>query len=284
MLLKKIYIYSLFFCATHAAWSASKITVIIPTYNNEQYCIDNIKSVTDQCYDNFNVIVINDKSTDNTLIKLKNYIKEKNLTDIVTLIDNSERKGSLRNIYEIVHSLPDETVVALLDGDDTLGFNEDGSSDTTVLACISNMYADKDVWMTYGQYINSNDKTLGLCCHIPDWVYEGNCFRKFCFVSSHLKTFYAGLFKKINVDDLKYEGEFFKAAGDLAFMFPLLEMSAKGHFRFVEKILYYYNCDNPLSDFRVNRDDQLNAEKEIKSRKPYEPLTELPFLKSKGSL
>ncbi len=71
------------------------------------------------------------------------------------------------------------------------------------------------------------------------------------------------------------------ATGDVAFMMPMLEMSSKGHIRFVEEILYDYNVKNPISDFQQNRKLRARCSWIIRRRKPYEPLKKAVFLKKK---
>ena len=41
------------------------ISIIIPVYNSDQYISDTIVSCIEQTYDNIEIIIINDDSTDN---------------------------------------------------------------------------------------------------------------------------------------------------------------------------------------------------------------------------
>ena len=49
----------------------NKISIIIPTYNRESLVIKSIKSVLNQTYRNFEIIIIDDCSSDNTNNKIK---------------------------------------------------------------------------------------------------------------------------------------------------------------------------------------------------------------------
>ena len=52
-----------------------KISVIIPAYNAEKFLVESLQSVVNQTIDDFEIIVIDDGSTDSTLDILKNYEK-----------------------------------------------------------------------------------------------------------------------------------------------------------------------------------------------------------------
>ena len=51
------------------------VSVVIPVYNSEKYISDCIDSVLAQTYTHFEIIVVNDGSTDSSLEILKSYQK-----------------------------------------------------------------------------------------------------------------------------------------------------------------------------------------------------------------
>lgn len=241
--------------------------VVIPSFNNGQWVSRNFRSALDQEYTNCSFIFINDASTDSTGLLAaqcaRNYPER-----TITIINNTSRCGALENIYRAVHSCSDRSVIVTLDGDDWF-------ASAQVLARLNREYMDTSVWMTYGQYLKWPHNHLGGSHQVPAEVIQDNSFRDHEWCTSHLRTFYAGLFKKIKQDDLIYEGAtFFPAAWDLAFMIPMLEMAGK-HSRFIDEILYIYNLTNPISDHRINVGVTGVCANIIRSKSRYTPLPEL---------
>lgn len=92
-----------------------KISVIISNYNTEKYISKAIQSVLDQTYDNVEIVVVDDCSTDNSIEVIKQYP--------VKLIQNTENVGcgmSRRN--GILEATGD--YLMFLDSDDYFGNNE----------------------------------------------------------------------------------------------------------------------------------------------------------------
>ena len=69
----------------------SKVSVIMPIYNAEKYLSEAIESVLNQTYTDFELLLINDKSTDNSKEICKKYNKKD--SRIVLLENNSESHG-----------------------------------------------------------------------------------------------------------------------------------------------------------------------------------------------
>lgn len=247
---------------TYPVQEQKSFVVLIPSYNNEKWCEKNIESVLEQDYPNYRVIYINDNSKDRTADKVKDFVKESSID--WTFINNSQRKGALQNIYEGVSRCKDHEIVVMLDGDDWFAHNK-------VLTKLNEIYANPNTWITYGQYTSYPFYMTGHCRDFE----KNRSFREQDWVFSHLKTFYASLFKKINKEDLLFDQTFYQMSSDLAFMIPMLEMAGREHIQFIKDILYIYNRSNPINDDKVDRSYQITCEKDIRSKAKYEPLLEL---------
>lgn len=240
------------------------IVVVIPSYNNSQWYRFNLERLFGQNYTNYFVIYIDDCSSDGTHDFVASYIKEAGQSHRVLLIRNEERRGALHNLYHAIHACPDRAIIITLDGDDWLRGND-------VLQLINRTYDDKNVWLTYGQFEEFPRGSLGICHPMPEHVVQTKSYRSQPWFTSHLRSFYAGLFKKVKKEDMMFDGEFFSVTWDQAFLFPMLEMT-DGRIKFIDQILYIYNQANPLNDFKQHLRKQLYCERVIRARKKYEPL------------
>ena len=234
--------------------------ITIPSYNNRAWCVKSLLSALDQDYPNFRIVYSDDCSDDGTVDEIEKIISQHIKGNLVTLVKNTERLYAVHNIYNMVHSCNDDEIIVVLDGDDWL-FNNN------VLKRLDQEY-QKDIWMTYGQYISYHDREIGCSCAIPNDIIEANVFRRYRWCTSHLRTFYAWLYKKINYQDLMYNGKWLQMAGDLAIMFPMLEMSGKRQ-AFISDVLYEYNYTSPINDGKVNRQLQIDMERRIRSMSTY---------------
>lgn len=244
-----------------------KMVVVIPSYNNQEWYYKNLQSVFLQDYENYRVIYIDDHSTDGTPDLVEHLIKQEGKTGKVTLIKNKTRKGALFNTYVALHSCDPDEIVAILDGDDWF-------AKTDVLRIINDVYQDPDVWMTYGQFCYYPGGQIGFAREIPFHIISDNQIRYYDWVTTHLKTFYAGLFHKIAFSDFLCGREFYSAAGDLAYTLPIVEMAGR-HTRFIADVLYVYNVQTPYNDHKMRLSLQRYFTYLIRRKTPYHPLTTL---------
>lgn len=87
------------------------ISVLMPVYNCEKYLRESIESILNQTYDDFEFIIVNDGSTDNSIEIIKAYHDDR----IVFI--NQQHKGL---IYSLNHGLQKAkaSYIARMDGDD----------------------------------------------------------------------------------------------------------------------------------------------------------------------
>ncbi|MGA9530563.1 MAG: glycosyltransferase [Candidatus Babeliales bacterium] len=256
----------LFFCGVLGmhSYEDKKFVVIIPSYNNSEWVSRNLSSVFSQTYTNYRVIYIDDASTDDTIDHVEQMISQSGKEEQCTLIKNNKRRRALFNHYQAVHLCSDDEIVINLDGDDWLAHEH-------VLSQLNTLYQDPNVWLTYGQYIKLPDKSIGQSRALPELLVCSHGYREYRWITSALRTFYAGLFKKIPLQDFLWHGVFFPVACDLVFMFPMLEMAA-GRVAFVPDVLYVYNCMTEHNDFKKNMQLQLHVENIVRAKKRYKPL------------
>jgi len=251
----------------HEINGEKEFAIVVPTYNNSRWCIKNIETILMQKYDNYHVYIIDDNSTDDTFQKLYDYLKDHPLKHKVTLYKNEIRLGAMANWYYAISALADHCIVLNIDGDDWL-------PDDQVFSAVNMAYKDKRVWMTFGQFSIWPNGYPGFCKRHAPAVIRSGSYRTTEWLSSHLRTYYACLFKMIDPEDFMYEGSFLPTTCDRAIMYPLLEMCA-GHYYCFEKIMYIYNVQNPLADVRRNLAVQQKMCGYIMSRAPYAPLADM---------
>lgn len=253
-----------------------EFVILITSYKNEKYVEENLTSC---CWQEssrpYQIIYVDDCSPDETTAKAEEFVRNHDLKH-VTIIRNEERMGSLANHYNPIYSLiPDHKIVLSLDGDDMLAHNG-------VLKLLESYYADPDIWMTYGT-AKGTPYEITVSRGIPDSVFYERNLRGYEWCSSHLKTFKAGLFKKIQKEDFLYNDSFMRVSGDQAMMLPMLEMCSpqikggKNHSCYIKEILYLYRMDNPINNHNIRIHVQEEVADFIRSKEPYEPLDILEF-------
>ena len=233
--------------------------IVVPVFNSEKYIEKCLNSILKQSHQRFQVQLVDDCSSDSSY-DIAYSICEKNKN--FKLSRNHRRIGALNNISNLLNTKikePSKTIDLLIDGDDYLY-----SSD--VLNIIEEKYIKTNCLITYGSHISSNG-VQGK--KYPKLIRKLNLFRKYFWYASHLKTFRHDLWLAINHQDLINKNrEYFSLASDLAIMFPMLEMAGNRQ-EFISDILYCYNDNNPISDHKIRRKEQILSAKEIRQKKRY---------------
>ena len=95
------------------------LSIIMPMYNAENYIEDAIKSIQNQKFEDFELIIVNDKSTDNSK-EICEQIKEKDARIKIITVEKNGGAGNARNIGI---QLAIGTYITFMDADDIIDFD-----------------------------------------------------------------------------------------------------------------------------------------------------------------
>jgi glycosyltransferase involved in cell wall biosynthesis len=217
------------------------MVIVTTLYNAGEYIEKCIGSLIGQTYGDFKCYITDDISTDNSVALVKEMIKG---DDRFILIENTTKLYQSGNYDQVIRNNPDiddNEIIVEVDGDDWL-------PDGKTLQRIYDVYLDDNVWIANGCFKYS-DGSIGFSSrqeNIDNLRFER-------FTASHIRTWRAFLWRNIKEKDLKDDdGIFWTVSGDVAFMFPMLEMSGSEHYVFMNSINYVYNGENPYNDHKVN--------------------------------
>lgn len=264
----------------------NKIKVIVPFYNPGEFLDRCVSAVLTQDYENYEVIFVDDCSTDGSFQKVpsvvyktdekSNFIIDENNQPIIESIHPllqktkclniqalraNQRQTALPNIHNaIIRFCTDpEDIIILVDGDDSL-------LSKGVLSFINDFYNEHNCLMMYG----SSKWTDGRpCCASAYSKFEFTNLRGAPFRVSHIRSFKAKLYHQIGIQDTEWNcmkdnnGQWYKMTYDVAMFLPMLEIAGYDKVKYNPKPLYLYNRENPISDDRVNQTLQWNIHAEI---------------------
>lgn len=169
-----------------------KVSIILPAYNGEKYISKSIESVINQTYENWELIIVNDGSTDSTPYICKKYAEEDSRIRIITNETNLKLPNTLN-----------------------IGFEEATGEYYSWTSC-DNIYKPQaievlsstldqnpDVDMVYSNFTNidaEGNEKKDIVLREPEYLIAGNVFG-FCFMYT------AEIAKKIG----KYDANLFLA-------------------------------------------------------------------------
>lgn len=245
-----------------------KLKVIVTTYNNENWAETNIESILEQTYKNFEVLYIDDASSDSTYDIAKKTINSDNRFKLIRH-DSNMSKAYCFMTY-IKEFVDDNDIILFIDGDDWIPYNN-------IFQHVSDFYTNHNCWVAYTKLICypslSVSSTHG--SKYSDNIHKFNLYRKTDFISSHLKTMRGFIYKNINEDDLKFNGNWTRFGDDVAIMCAAMEQSPKEKIGVMDFVGYAYN-ESDENRKRTDYDYKLGriGEDYIRSIKPYDTIVD----------
>lgn len=241
----------------------NKFIITTPAYKVARWVELYVSTLKLQSYKNFEVYFIDDASPDNTIDVVTKAVDgdprfhiHRNETNVGSPLANIVKATDLANPA-------DNDIIVNIDGDDWL-------SSVFVLEYLNQVYEQTGCWMTHGTYQIYPSGDIGGHAELvlPDEISRLNIYKQYPFVTSHLRTYKAGLFKKINREDLldPRTNNIYKEASDLALMFPMLEMAGNDKIMKITDILLILNRENEMNEATLNLSKQKETEHIIRTQ------------------
>lgn len=216
---------------------SKKVSIVVPVYNVEKYLRRCIESLINQTYENIEIVLVDDCSTDNSLSICYEYAKKDNR---VKVIDKKENAGlsDTRNIG-IENSTGD--YVMFVDSDDYVcnNFAEEmvraiEEKNVDVVRCKASIQKEDGSFQTEDLHGHEGK------------IYKDNSLKEFAksisaYCNAHICSYSVVLIIKKEKLNLKYDVSVY-GREDTVFLVELLLESAQSIY-FLDKALYHY-CYN----------------------------------------
>ena len=227
------------------------VSVLIPAYNHQDYVQKTIQSIINQTYQNIELIIIDDGSTDDTWKKI---LDMKSLCDkrfVHTNFKSQENQGTCKTFNKLINSANGEYIYIIASDDiankdaiktecDFLCKNPDYAlcvGDNEIIDANSKIcYLDKNMnivhekekaeFMTFGQYLQKEH----------NFSFSSEEFGRYdkLYVSNHIPNGYMirkSIFEKIG---------YFTPEAPLEDYWLMLQISKYAKMKYLEKALFYY--------------------------------------------
>lgn len=220
-----------------------KVSVVIPNYNYSQYLQERIDSVLQQTYPIFEVILLDDKSRDNSVEIMRQY--EKDYPFQVKVYENAVNSGNVFVQWEKGCSLAKGDYIWIAEADDL-------AKPEFVKSLMEVMEQDENVVIGYTQsyMMDENGKITAdnYFCYTDDvdneiWKHDYVCeakeeIAKRLASKNTIPNVSALILKKQDFTMMFQEAKKFRVAGDWAFYVQVLEQGGK--LAFVAESLNYH--------------------------------------------
>lgn len=190
------------------------VSVIIPNYNHAQYLDKRIETVLNQTYQNFEVIILDDKSTDNSLEVIERY---RNHPKVAQIVVNEQNTGSPFKQWDKGINFANGELVWIAESDDY--------NDLTFLEeLIAEWNKYKNVVVAFSNYVIFWEDKYMFPKERKTRLYDGkqyiiNRLIRYCDIRNASGVIFSKTaYLKITKDYMHY-----KSAGDLRFWSEILQ-------------------------------------------------------------
>ena len=234
------------------------VSIIMPVYNKEKYLDESISSVLNQKYQDFELIVVNDGSTDCSLEIIEKYIALDERIKVYSIPN-----GGVSNARNVGLGKASGNWIQFLDGDDLL--------DEDYLLCAVPVAEEKDVNILFSDFkmINTKHECVKdvLCSYhgCSDGIVLGNLFIEYQYKNGFFGFISNKLIRKELI--VKSKAQFkkdLKLAEDLDFFVQVYPYVSKAYFMQVNSF-YYLQTESNYMNHVIDYYSQLLIQQCIKN-------------------
>lgn len=205
------------------------VSILIPSYQRELYLQDSLISALSQTYENLDIVICDDGSTDNTL----NLVKDVCSNDPRVRIYQQKENVGFKDNMKTLLSLAMGSYIKFLGSDDTLNSNA-----VEILTYVLKNNSNVSIATSAREFINSNNASLGMAPLGPlnstiDTVFDAISIGRAMLVDhvNWIGELTTAMFRQsdLNADEFAtYGGRSFSWISDVSTWFTLLEKGAVG--------------------------------------------------------
>ena len=263
----------------------NKFNIICCSYNNEEWAETHLESILEQTYDNYEVIYVNDASTDKTMEVVNKLVgNDKRFHIINNKVNVDSPTNYFKCSYEFMENKDDNEILVELCGDDWF-------ATPTVLEQLNEVYNNTDCWLTYGGmrvWKGGEDIVLPnpQNGHYHPFVHKHALYRKDAWKAGHLHSFRWFLHKQFDYKKeaiSRFDNEIFKHAVDLQLQFSVMEMCPPSKIVNLDFPTVVFNgreVEKPLKDgsYRHSQEN-IKYEIEVRNKKKFKRVSTKDELK-----
>jgi glycosyltransferase involved in cell wall biosynthesis len=211
------------------------VSVIIPCFNHGLYIDECLNSVYRQSYNNIEVIIINDGSTDKFTVD-----KLESINDCSIKIINSENRG-LSNARNLGINKSNGKYILPLDADDYISVEY-------ISKAVSILEEDEKIILVYGKAEYFGEK-IGL------WDLKPFSFQEMLLYN---QIYASAIFRKSDyLDTGGYDTNLNKGWEDWDFWLSMLTLHSNVYF--INEVCFYYRVKSDSMIVRMSKEDMINA-------------------------
>lgn len=233
-----------------SAQDKPSVSILMANYNNEEFIEEAIESVVSQTYSDWELIIVDDASEDNSVDKAARYAQ---IDERILFYENDKNLGYIKTLRKLL-DLASAEIVGVLDSDDKL--------EEAALEEVMRIYQSKpEAGLVYTQSYHCDRSLKPFGIGYSDYIPADGSNLHYNAVH-HFRIFKKSLYKKIG----GYDEEMLYAE-DIDLVYRLEEVS---NFHFVNKPLYFYRVlgnsqSHGFINVQINRSStalaKLNAHK-----------------------